>query len=193
MSADPWLHRWAPLIADRARTAPVLELGCGRGVDTAKLASDGRRVVAIDRSARVLAEARARAPTAEFYCQDIREPFPIPNGSVGVVVASLSLHYFAWVETVDLAERIRSVLWRGGILLCRLNSTKDDHFGACGHPRIAEKYYSVDGKPKRFFDRASIHELFNERWRTLAAEELVIDKYEQPKVVWEVVLERGRH
>jgi hypothetical protein len=46
-------------------------------------------------------------------------------------------------------------------------------------------------EPKRFFDKASIQELFNKGWRTVAAEEMMIDKYEQPKVVWEVVLERA--
>jgi hypothetical protein len=63
-----------------------------------------------------------------------------------------------------------------GILLCRLNSKKDVHFGARGYPRIAENYYSVDGEPKRFFDKASIQELFNKGWRTVAAEEMMIDK-----------------
>lgn len=29
MSSAPWLHRWLPLITDRADCGPVLELGYG--------------------------------------------------------------------------------------------------------------------------------------------------------------------
>ncbi len=77
-----------------------------------------------------------------------------------------------------------------GILLCRLNSTNDHHFGASGHPPIAENYYLVDGEPKRFFDRVAVDRLFASGWSTLGVEEKTIDRYDHPKAVWEVVLER---
>jgi len=108
-----------------------------------------------------------------------------------VVVASLSLHYFPWPETVALAARIRDVLVEKGLLLCRLNSTNDHHFGASGHPRIEPDYYLVDGEPKRFFGRAAVAALFANGWQTLQAEERTVDRYEKPKVLWEVVLERA--
>ena len=77
-----------------------------------------------------------------------------------------------------------------GILLCRLNSTNDHHFGASGHPRIDDDYYLVDGAPKRFFDRATTVRLFAHGWCTLSLEERVIDRYDHPKWVWEAVLGR---
>jgi len=67
-------------------------LGCGEGEDTRTLVREVPRVVALDISADALALARTRAPAAEFHRQDLREPFPIPDGSAGVVEASLSLH-----------------------------------------------------------------------------------------------------
>lgn len=85
---------------------------------------------------------------------------------------------------------MRDVLWPRGVLLCRLNSTGDRHFGASGHPEIAENYFSVDGEPKRFFDRAAVDRLFASGWRTLDCREQVIDRYDLPKSVWEVVMER---
>ncbi len=188
-SSDPWLERWLPLIGERAGSLPILEIGCGGGRDTEVLAGAGHRVSAVDLSPDAIAKARVRAPQAQFHCQDIRAPFPVSEA--GVVVASLSLHYFPWPETEALVGRIRNLLRPAGLLLCRLNSTNDHHFGASGHPQIDENFYLVDGAPKRFFDRAAVDRLFTSGWRTLGTEERIIDRYERPKSVWEVVLEKA--
>ncbi|MEJ1170269.1 class I SAM-dependent methyltransferase [Variovorax sp. CCNWLW235] len=191
-TTDPWLDRWLDLVAERAGAAPVLELGCGTGRDSAVLVNAGQRVVGIELSTESVAAARARVPHgAEFHRTDFRAPFPVADGSVGVVLASLSLHYFAWDETLALARRMHCVLRPGGVLLCRLNSVNDFHHGASGPPPKGEdSFYLVDGVPKRFFDREAVERLFAEGWRMLRLEELTVERYEQPKVLWEAVLER---
>jgi len=186
---DRWLDRWLPLVAARAADQPILELGCGSGRDTEVLAEAGHLVVALDLSPAKLADARSRVPSAEFHRQDIRDPFPDSAAQTQVVVASLSLHYFPWRETVAVVGRIREALLPDGLLLCRLNSTKDVHYGAAGHPRIEKDYYLVDGRPKRFFDRAAVEALFAAGWHVLEVEERTISRYARPKVVWEVVAE----
>jgi SAM-dependent methyltransferase len=186
---DPWLARWLPLVAERAMGLPVLELGCGGGRDSAVLAAAGHRVVGVDLSAEAVERARQRVPSAAFHCQDIRAPFPVERA--GVVVASLSLHYFPWPETAALVERIGRLLEPAGVLLCRLNSTNDHHFGASGHPRIEDDYYLVDGEPKRFFGRAAVDRLFSSGWRMQSVEERTINRYDLPKAAWEVALEKG--
>lgn len=188
--SDRWLDAWRTLIAERAGGRPVLELGCGGGRDTGVLAAAGHHVVAIDLDATAIAQAKSRLPDCEFHCQDLRAPFPVPQGGVGVVIASLSLHYFDWPETVALTARIRATLWPGGVLLCRVNSVNDHHHGASGHPALAENFYLVDGATKRFFDRSAVEALFAGGWRMLALEEKVIDRYARPKAVWETVVER---
>lgn len=186
---DPWLERWLPLIAARAGDLPILELGSGGGRDTATLAQAGHHIVGVELSGEAANRARERVPSAEIHCQDIREPFPL-TGPVGVVLASLSLHYFDWAETCGLVERVRAALHPAGVLLCRLNSTNDHHFGAIGHPAIERDFYLVDGAPKRFFDRAAVDRMFSRGWRPIGIEERVIDRYDHPKSVWEAVLER---
>jgi SAM-dependent methyltransferase len=189
-ATDPWLNRWLPLIGERSAGLAILELGCGGGRDSATLVEAGHRVVAVELSARAVARARERVPSAEVHHQDIRAPFPVGNDGAGAVLASLSLHYFSWPETIALVERIRQVLRPAGVLLCRLNSTNDHRFGASGHPPIEDNYYLVDGEPKRFFDRAAVDRLFASGWSTLGIEERMIDRYDHPKAVWEVVLQR---
>lgn len=189
VSADPWLQNWIQLLRDRAGAAPILELGCGIGKDTAILVEAGFRVVAVDLSPRAIERARATVPQAEFHIRDLRVPFPV-TAEVGVIIASLSLHYFAWAETLALVERIRTTLRPRGALLCRLNSTNDHNYGAIGYPRIEDDYFLVQGEPKRFFNQTSIEAVFATGWRMLSVAERVIKRYSQPKVVWEVILER---
>ena len=107
---DRWLDPLLPEVLARSGGKPVLELGCGRGVDSAVLVQAGCRVVGIDKSESAVVEARARVPTGLFYCQDMRHAFPLRSGDAAVVVASLCLHYFPWRETVQLVERLRDVL-----------------------------------------------------------------------------------
>ena len=128
MSADPWLQRWLPLVRERTSDLPVTELGCGSGTDTAVLVESGHRVIAIDVSSAAIAQARAAVPEAEYHCQDLRAPFPSSAANVAIVIASLSIHYFPWLETRALVERIRATLRLGDALICRLNSTNDHNF-----------------------------------------------------------------
>ena len=189
-NADRWLDRWLPLLVARAADTPVLELGCGAGLDTATLVAASLRVVALDRSAEQIAQARRRVPQAEFHVQDLRAPFPVA-APLPAIVASLSLHYFPWQETVALVRRIRATLAPGGLLLCRLNSARDHHYGASGHPPIEPGYYLVDGEPKRFFDRAAVVALFADGWILHDLAEHTVQRYAQPKVLWEFVAENA--
>jgi SAM-dependent methyltransferase len=190
-TSDPWLRRWLPLATQHAGSGAVIELGCGSGRDTRTLVQAGLKVIGVDLSAEDIAEARIAVPEAQFQHGDLREFLNEARPPVGLIVASLSLHYFPWAETLVLIEQVRAMLLSGGLLLCRLNSTEDHHYGASGHPRIDDNYFLVEGSPKRFFDQAAITTLFSSGWRMLSMEHQFIDRYEHPKGAWEVVLERA--
>jgi SAM-dependent methyltransferase len=186
---DPWLSKWLPIIAERASPDSVLEIGCGIGDGTETLVSAGLSVIALDLSEQAVAEARVRVPGAAISCQSVLHPFPL-NGRIGAIVASLSLHDFPWAQTKALVARMRAILRPKGVLVSRLNSTQDHHYGASGHPEIEKHYYLVDGKPKRFFDRAAIDALFGSGWTRLSVEHAYTTKYKEPKALWELVVER---
>ncbi len=184
---DAWLQRWLPLLREHTGERCVLELGCGEGRDTAVLQASGLRVVAIDCSAAALAEARRSVPGATFMESDLRVPLAIDAGDVGAVVASLSLHYFDWQTTRQIVARLRDCLTPHGLLLCRVNSTRDVHHGSTGYPAIEPGCYRVGDMTKRFFARADLLKLFADGWQIAALEEQTIDRYDRPKVVWELV------
>lgn len=186
---DPWLTPWLPLLQQFAADQPVLELGCGSGHDTATLLAAGLPVVALDLSAEAVGHARERAPDARFHVQDLRDPWPADTTNLGAVVASLSLHYFPWTVTEHLVARIRGTLRPRGLLLCRLNSSDDHHFGASSHAEIEPRYGLVDGQPKRFFDHGDIERLFTPGWRTISRRARTIHRYDRPKQIWEMALE----
>ena len=187
---DAWLDRWIVLIGERSAGRPILELGCGSGQDTLNLAEAGFDVISVDLDRMACERARARVPQAKILCQDFRQLLAAETATYGAVVASLSLHYFNWEETVALVQRVKSALAVGGVFLCRLNSTEDHNYGASGHPEIEPGYYIVDGSPKRFFDEGALDRLFTSGWLELSRQHVVTDKYESPKALWEIVLER---
>jgi malonyl-CoA O-methyltransferase len=75
----------------------VLETGCGTGFDTTYLARQSRSVVAVDGSAGMLAQARARgtAPHVQLLRCDLQYTWPLADASVGLVVCLLVLEHIA--------------------------------------------------------------------------------------------------
>src|SRR5207249_2978901 len=61
----------------------VVEIGCGTGANTAWLAERAARVIALDFSAAMLAQARERVPGShvEFVSHDVCQPWPLADAS----------------------------------------------------------------------------------------------------------------
>lgn len=184
---DFWLERW---LANLTSEHEVLELGCGSGRDTKYLVSQGFAVTATDVREEALEACVRKVPAANCLQVDIRQPLPFADGSYSVTVASLCLHYFSWTQTTSILGEIKRCLIEDGLLLARFNSTNDVNYGAVGFGEIEANFYLVRGKSKRFFDYEALGELFSNGWKIESIEEMTIDRYEKPKVVWEVAARR---
>jgi hypothetical protein len=88
---------------------------------------------------------------------------------------------------LDVVLSLKPEMLTDRLLLCRVNSTRDVHHGSTGHPSIEPGYFRVGDTPKRFFDRADLLKLFAHGWHVVTLEEHTIDRYERPKVIWELV------
>ena len=75
----------------------VLETGCGTGFNTTYLAQQSRSVVAVDGSAGMLAQARARvtAPQVQLLRYDLQHAWPLADASIALVVCLLVLEHIA--------------------------------------------------------------------------------------------------
>ncbi|MEV8503553.1 methyltransferase domain-containing protein [Actinoplanes sp. NPDC051475] len=95
-------------------TAPILDLGCGTGVPTAKIFTEsGHRVVGVDISEGMLKLARDQVPAAEFVKTDVRE-LPADYGNFGAVTAFFSLLMLSRADIEQTLAKIAGWLQPGG-------------------------------------------------------------------------------
>jgi SAM-dependent methyltransferase len=186
MKNDLWMEKWLDLIQKKSAGGLVVELGCGNGRDTVDLLSAGCKVIAMDISRENLVECAVAAPKADILQMDISKPLPFAKGSASVIVASLSLHYFSWAVTLQIASELRRCIKTDGLLLTRFNSLNDRHYGSESTLEIEPYFYHVGTGTKRFFDENSVR-LFLQGWDIQFLEENAIDRYKKPKYVWEAM------
>src|SRR5918993_3720640 len=101
---------------------PILELGCGTGRVALPLGRHGSRIVGIDRSASMLARARARVTRAKLHSRiqlirgDIRH-LPFPDKAFALVMAPYGILQSLLDEQLLSAtlKDVRRVLTRDGI------------------------------------------------------------------------------
>ena len=129
VEGDPWA-RFVDELADRLpEGARVLDLGCGNGAKTARLA--GRfEVTGVDISERQLELATAAAPGAFFVQADFVE-LDVPAESFDAVTALYSIVHVPRDEQPALFARILGWLKPGGLFLASLS-----HVG--GEDRVDE-------------------------------------------------------
>jgi ubiquinone/menaquinone biosynthesis C-methylase UbiE len=120
VEGDPWerfLEELAGRLPDGAR---VLDLGCGNGDKTARLA--GRfDVVGVDLSQEQLRLARAAVPEATFVQADFAE-LDYPDGSFDAVTAFYSIMHVPRDEHPALFEKIMRWLRPGGLFLASMST-----------------------------------------------------------------------
>jgi ubiquinone/menaquinone biosynthesis C-methylase UbiE len=90
-------------LIERIPTGRALDAACGTGRHTAYLHARGHRVIGVDGSAAMLAQARARLPDVEFREGDLTA-LPLDSGSMDLAVCALALAHFP-----DLLPPLREI------------------------------------------------------------------------------------
>lgn len=106
-----------PRLLGDVRGREVLELACGTGRHTARLADAGARVTAVDFSRGMLEQARARCGdrAVRFVEHDITTPLGFDDASFDAVVCCLALEHVR--DLAPFFAEARRVLRPGGALV----------------------------------------------------------------------------
>ena len=183
ISQDLWLLSFEETIQNCH--TPIVDLGCGSGVDTKWLMKRGKQVIACDYSAKAIEHIRSAIP--EIYktmCFDMSKELPLEDHSAQLLIADLSLHYFTEEITRFVLNEIRRVLTRDGSMLLRVNSIKDVNYGAGEGTELESNYFRTkDGRFKRFFNREDIDRFFSD-WHILHLSEDQTHRFGLPKELW---------
>jgi ubiquinone/menaquinone biosynthesis C-methylase UbiE len=112
-----WLDRISRC-APRGTFSTILDLGCGTGRYSAALANHFKvQVIAIDRSAKMLAEARKKSAPRVSYARASGDILPLRGASIDMVFMSMVFHHFE--DPLRAARECRRVLRVGGVICLR--------------------------------------------------------------------------
>lgn len=128
-----WALTNVRFLTDNTVTAAV-DLGCGTGRNAIALASEIKRVDAVDFSPTALNIARRRpgSDAVTFIHGDVSKPLPFKSGSFDL--ATDIFVYFHQLSDADRAayrREISRIIKPGGILLVSLATDKDGYYSAC--------------------------------------------------------------
>lgn len=186
-ATEEWL---APFVGRLLQSgARALDVGCGPGLDAAYLTESGFDVVAFDRRDPGWAGEKSRLRVA-YLRADVRYP-PVRAGAVDVVLASLSLHYLPWNETLAAFAAAVDCLRPGGCFLFRVNASDDYHHGAGAGEEIEPGFFRRPpgaggwSDTKRFFTEADVRAVLPPNVAIEHLAHRTIHRYDKPKQVWE--------
>lgn len=152
-----WLVRY---LNEFTPKSSILELGCGYGTNAKFFEDIGLTELATDFSDVALEILKKNCPTIKTQHLNLLKSFPFEDDSFDIVIADLCLHYFSEQKTEKIMNEIQRVLKNDGLLLARVNSTKDFNHGAGQGEKLETNFFYVDGYNKRFFNDDSVQQFF---------------------------------
>lgn len=183
---DDWLNKYTKLFR---KDFKFVELGCGRAYCSNYLISEGfSDVIATDFSTEALKMVQEENKDLQTMLFDMTGGLPFGDNSVDVIIADLCLHYFDREMTKYIIKEILRVLKKDGYLLVRVNSTKG--IPATNNLEKIDHNFFFDGNIyKRYFDEEDCNYYFKD-FNVYYLEENNMDRYDNPKVLWELCLRK---
>jgi len=161
---DIWIKKYDKYFAEK-REQTIIDLGCGSGINSYYLYAEGYNIIACDFSPAAIKIIKKNNAEINTMCFDMIQDIPVYNQNIGVVLASLSTHYFTLNQTKTLYKNIYNLLEKSGYFIFRVNSVKEylykDRNNAAEN--IEENYYRLkNGSVKRYFDISAMRNLLKD-------------------------------
>ena len=130
---EPMKYDLTLALAGEGPFTSALEMGCGEGLFTHRLAPRCCELLAVDIAARAVARARERCSNLpNVVCAPARLPAEYPEGLFNLVVASDVLYYWTPADLTAAIPTIEASLAPGGRLVA-LHYAEDVHAVSDGH------------------------------------------------------------
>jgi ubiquinone/menaquinone biosynthesis C-methylase UbiE len=110
---------------EKRRYRSIVELGCGTGKNTTFLAQVGARVLALDFSEGMMAQAekKVRESHVSFVVADLTQPWPCADSFADLIVCNLVLEHLQNLPFI-FAEASRTLVAGGQFFVCELHPFK---------------------------------------------------------------------
>lgn len=192
-----WNEQWTSAlipILHQAQAKYVLDLGCGTGNDTHRLACAGFTVTGLDYSHQALRAAKYKQlPNVSFVLADMAHTLPFRPAGFDAVMANVSLHMFDDMITRHLFADIQRILRPQGVFVFHVNALEDRPLRANRKPVVEElepNYVrEADGQTMHFFSEDYLRELLR-NWADVKLEFLTIQA--QSRTEWRKCAWRGQ-
>ncbi|HEY0738683.1 MAG TPA: class I SAM-dependent methyltransferase [Herpetosiphonaceae bacterium] len=187
---EQWTNAFIPIL-HHAQAQSVLDLGCGTGNDTRRLACAGFTVTGLDYSRQALRAAQHKQlPNSSFVLADMAHTLPFRSARFDGVMANVSLHMFNDTITRQLFADIRRIVRPQGVFVFHVNALEDRPLRAKRKPVIEElepNYVrEADGQTMHFFSEDYLRDLLR-NWSDVKLEFLTIQAHtrtEWRKCAW---------
>lgn len=108
-------------------SAKILDLGCGSGRDVMLFSKLGYEVIGVDLSEKLIEIAKAKAPKAQFYIQDIRQ-IEFQENTFDGIWASASLLHIPKNDIYFVLSYLRKIMKPDVVLYISLKQGKGEVF-----------------------------------------------------------------
>lgn len=161
---DVWIKKYECYFAEK-QDKTIIDLGCGSGINSYYLYDNGYDVIACDFSYAALEIIEKNNNQIPTLCFDMTQCIPVENKNIGIVLASLSTHYFSFRDTIALYRNIYDILEYSGYFIFRVNSIKEYECNDKDKTLdiIEENYYRLkSGAVKRYFNTSIMTNLLKD-------------------------------
>lgn len=151
-----------PAIYDLCKTygknKTFLDLGCGEGYFSRKIAKFAKKVIGIDISKEMISIAnKNKTAKEEYYCLDMKN-LEIGEEKVDIVISIFSLNYLKTKKELDLIfNKINNVLNKGGRFIFLvphpLGSLMNENSKWYIHPKFEFNYSKDEGKFFKYINK----------------------------------------
>lgn len=178
---DGWLQTFDKEI-NECKT-PIIDLGCGAGADTMYLLEIGKEVIPCDYYINAINNIKKLPELKEIKHFDMTKEIPLNDNFTDIIIADLTLHYFSEEQTFNILEEIKRILKPNGLLIFRVNSTRDTNFMPNNMLEIEHNFYETSDGYKRFFNEEDINKFF-EKWNIVYINQEDMGRYGHTKILW---------